>query len=231
VAIPERADGLVRRYTVDLAEVPDLAGAADGPLIRRLIVDRQMDVLADGLFHPGGAVTREDFARTLALNTPLRQSPGATARYGDVNGEMAPLAESVTANGATLRDFGFGSGGLMSASGAQFNPAGLVSRLDEAVAFVRALGHDAEARALAGTTVTAGGVPLTDNPQIPLALRGYVQVALDLGLLDAFPAEVRETSPGQFVALPGPRFEPAATVTRAALAVVVNRFAALFRTQ
>jgi hypothetical protein len=58
-----------------------------------------------------------------------------------------------------------------------------------------------------------------------------VQVALDLGLLDAFPAEVRETSPGQFVALPGPRFEPAATVTRAALAVVVNRFAALFRTQ
>jgi hypothetical protein len=74
---------------------------------------------------------------------------------------------------------------------------------------------DEQAAALAGSTVTSGGQPLTDNSEIPSALRGYVQIALDKGLLESFPAEVQEVAPGQFVALPGPRFEPNRKVTRA----------------
>src|SRR6185369_15165511 len=107
-----------------------------------------------------------------------------------------------------LRDFDFTPAGLMSASGSTFNPTGQVTRLDVAVALVRALGHDAEARAKANSVVTSGGVPLTDNAQIPGALRGYVQIAIDLGLLEAFPSEVRQGPLGQVIVIPGPRFEP-----------------------
>jgi hypothetical protein len=71
---------------------------------------------------------------------------------------------------------------------------------------------------LANTTVTFNGAPLTDNASIPAALRGYVQLAINKGLFEAFPAELRQVSPGQFIALPGPRFEPNTVIMRAQLA-------------
>lgn len=78
--------------------------------------------------------------------------------------------------------------------------------------------------------MTSGGQPLTDNSSIPSEWRGYVQVALDLGLMEAFPAQVIEVAPGQFVALPGPRFEPSSTLTRGLLAGKVSTFARIFAT-
>jgi serine protease AprX len=143
---------------------------------------------------------------------------------------LGALAEAVTANGSTLRDFDFVPKGMMSFSGTLFNPAGGANRLDLAVALVKALGHDATARSLAGSTVTFQGAPLSDNAQIPSAMRGYVQLAIDKGLFEAFPAEVREIAPGQFIAIPGPRFEPATTVTRADLAGRLNKYRSLFTT-
>jgi serine protease AprX len=119
---------------------------------------------------------------------------------------------------------------MMGFSGTSFNPAGSVNRLDVAVALVKALGHDGEARGLANTTVTSNGSPLTDNAQIPGSLRGYVQVALNLGLFEAFPAQVIQIAPGQFQVVPGPRFEPSTTVTRADLAKRLNTFRQLFTT-
>jgi hypothetical protein len=92
------------------------------------------------------------------------------------------------------------------------------------VAMVRALGLDAEAKAKANTDVTFGGQTVIDNSQIPGALRGYVQIAIDKGLLEVYPAEVRQIGPGQFLAIPGPRVEPNALLTRAAVATKVNTF-------
>jgi hypothetical protein len=89
---------------------------------------------------------------------------------------------------------------------------------------VRALGLDAEARAKANTDVTYAGQTVIDNSDIPGALRGYVQIAIDKGLLEIYPAEVRQIGPGQFLAIPGPRVEPNALITRAAMATKVNIF-------
>ena len=78
---------------------------------------------------------------------------------------------------------------MMSANGSTFDPDGVTSRLDLAIALVRALGNDAEAKTKAGTnvTVTYSGQTLVvdDNATIPSALRGYVQLALDKGILQA----------------------------------------------
>jgi serine protease AprX len=166
----------------------------------------------------------------LALDTDLRQSLAASPKFTDVSGDLAKIAEAVTAKGSTLRDYDFVPTGMMSYTGTSFNPTGSVNRLDLAVALVKALGHDAEARALANTNVTSEGTTLSDNAQIPGSLRGYVQVALNLGLFEAFPAEVRQIAPGVYQAIPGPRFEPATVVTRAQLAQKLNGFRRLFTT-
>jgi serine protease AprX len=117
----------------------------------------------------------------------------------------------------------------MSASGSNFNPTGNIIRLDLAVAFVRALGHDEAARALANTNVTVNGVIISDNSQIPGAMRGYVQLAINKGLLETYEAQVIQTGPGQFTVLPGPRVEPNNTVTRGTLASKLNTFRQLFK--
>ncbi|MFY9556581.1 MAG: S8 family serine peptidase, partial [Blastocatellia bacterium] len=226
--IPEHVTGIIKQSIVALPDVPDIHGRADEQLIKDSLAVRRMDIFPDGTFRPAANVTREDFARTLVLNTPVRQSLAATPRFNDVSGSLAAIAEAVTASGSTLRDWNFSPQGLMSASGTSFNPTGTVNRLDVAVAFVRGLGLDTEARAKANTTVTAGGQPLVDNLQIPGPLRGYVQIAIDRGLLEAFPAEVRQIAPGQFQVVPGPRFEPAVVVTRAVLAAKLALFAQSF---
>ena len=92
----------------------------------------------------------------------------------------------------------------------------------------RALGHDAEAKALANSNVTFNGTTLSDNAQIPANLRGYVQIAINDGLFEAYPAEVRNLGNGQYVVLPGPRFEPNATLTLSKLAGKLNLFHQLF---
>jgi serine protease AprX len=212
-----------------LPNIPDLTGHAQQTAIESAIKSRLIDVYADGLFRPDQTVSREDLARSMALNASLRQTLGASEKFSDAASFRA-IAEAVTANGSTLRDFNFVPKGLINTTGNIFNPAGNTNRLDMAVAFVRALGHDEAARARANQTVMFNGAALSDNAQIPGELRGYVQLAIDKGLFEAFPAEVRNLGNGQFQVLPGPRFEPASTINRATLAVKLNRFNQLFTT-
>ncbi len=228
LASPGPVDGNVTQVKYVLPAIADIQGHPQQSAIEFALKNRFLDVYADGLFRPDSTVTREDLARSLVLNTPLRQSIAATPKFSDTSGDLARIVEAVTAKGSTLRDYNFVPLGMMSFSGNLFNPSGSVNRLDIAVALVKALGHDAEARALAGSTVTFTGTPLSDNEQIPTNLRGYVQIAINDGMFEAYPAEIRQIGPGQYQAIPGPRFEPATTVSRATLAVKIGAFRQLF---
>jgi hypothetical protein len=227
-AAPGPVDGTITLQRFDLAPVGDIQGHALQADIETALKNRRIDTFSDGTFRPDVPATREDFARALLLNMPVRQSLGTSQKFTDVSGDLAALTEALSVNGSTLRDWNFAPAGLMSGTGASFNPAASISRLDVAVAFVRALGLDTEAKAKAGIVVTYNGTALTDNSQIPSALRGYVQYAIDKGFLEVYPAEVRQTGPGQYQALPGPRVEPTNVVTRAFLAAKLNAFAAKF---
>jgi serine protease AprX len=227
-ALPTPVDVTVKRVALSLAPVVDIAGTSAEADITDLLKFRRLDTFADGTFRPNDAITRGDFARTLAVNVPLRQSLGASSKFADVSGELSAIADAETANGSTLRDWNFAPGGVMSGAGASFNPSAATTRLDAAVAFVRALGLDSQAQTLKGAVVTSNGTALSDNAQIPSDLRGYVQIALDKGLFEAFPAEVRQIAPGQFQAIPGPRFEPATALTRGTLATKLEKFLALY---
>lgn len=226
IAIPERVDGRIKRATVGIEEPSDIQGHAAEQQIRGALSNRMMDTFSDNSFQPDSNVTRGDFARLLALNTPLRQSLGATPKFGDVSGDLAAIAEAATAKGSTLRDWNFTPDGMVSANGSTFNPAGVSTRLDLAVALVRALGLDAEAKAMAGSnvTVTFNGqtLTLTDNAEIPPALRGYVQIALDKQLLQAF--FTLEQGPFDFQPTLKARVKPNDPTTRAFMAFALDHF-------
>jgi serine protease AprX len=230
IAAPGPVDGRIVQVKYILPNIGDLAGHPQRAAIEAAIKNRVIDTYADGTFRPASLVTREDLARSLVLNASLRQTLGATAKFSDAAGELRNIAEAVTAKGSTLRDYDFVPTSIISSSGSLFQPTAQINRLDLAVAFVKALGHDQAARGLAGSTVTSGGVPITDNSQIPAALRGYVQIALDKGVFETYAAEVRQIAPGQFVVIPGPRFEPNTSVNRADLAIRLNNFRSLFTT-
>jgi serine protease AprX len=230
IAAPGPVDGNITQTRFILPVIGDIQGHPDQAAIEAALKSRLIDTFADGTFRPNAMVTREDLARSLALNTSLRQSLGLSPRFTDVAADLRLFAEYMTARGSTNRDFDFTPTGMIAVSGTSFNPDGPVNRLDLAVALVKALGHDAAARALANTTITSNGTPLNDNSQIPGSLRGYVQIAINKGLFEAFPAEVREIAPGQFMVIPGPRFEPATTISRAALARKLSTYRTLFTT-
>ncbi len=197
---------LTRHYLYNPSEVADVsaldATTRTGAL--RLTYDRVMS--ADGgLFRPEDVLTRGELARALMLGARVPQYLPNCPSFTDV---VTGTPESLFAE--SLR-----KEGVLGTSGTTFGGSAQVNRLEEAVALVRALRLDKEAKALEVMVVTTDGKALTDNADIPSNLRGYVQLALDKGLLQAYPAEIKQIGPGQFVAVPGPRFEAARTVKRA----------------
>jgi serine protease AprX len=223
VALPGPVDGSITQQVLVLPAVADIQGDPNQAGIEFALKNRIVDVLGDGLFHPAAAVTRGDFAQTLVFNTALRQSLAASPRYNDVTGPLAAIAEAVSADGSTLRDYDFAPHGMLAGSGASFSPGGAVSRLDVAVALVKALGLDAAAQAKAGTDVTATSngqtVVVSDESGIPAALRGYAQIALDRGILSAtFSSTPTLTA----------TFAPGAAVTRSTLATALGSYRLAF---
>jgi serine protease AprX len=189
LALPGPVDGTITQQVINLPVVADIQGDPAQAEIEFVLKNRIMDVLTDGKFHPAYPVTRGDFARSLVFNTALRQSLAGASPYADIGGPLAAIAEAVGANGSTLRDYDFAPTGMLAVSGPSFYPDTPVSRLEVAVALVKALGLDAAAQAKAGSNVTATSngqtLVVSDQSDIPPALRGYVQIALDRGILSA----------------------------------------------
>ena len=125
-------------------------------------------------FRPGFGVTRGELAATFVRGGHVPQYLPARPRFTDVPDKGTQLyVESAQSapNGALFPD---------AAPGGKFRPDDFATRLNAAVALVRAAGLQAEAEA---TTVLPSWVK--DAGTIPAALRGYVAVALDKGLMTA----------------------------------------------
>ena len=225
-AAPGPVDITIEQQMFTLEPIIDIQNHPAQAQIETVLKNRQMDTFADGTFRPDTTVTRKDFAEMLYLNTPLRQSLGSTPKYGDVTPQFSALAEAVTANGSTLRDWSFQPAGMIAAYGSTFNPDANVTRLETAVALVRALGLDAEAKAGAGSVVTASyngqAIALADNADIPSAMRGYVQIALDKGMLQAFFS--LEQGPFDFQPVLKARVKANDATTRAFMAYALDNF-------
>ncbi|MBA3768798.1 MAG: hypothetical protein H0W99_17815, partial [Acidobacteria bacterium] len=195
----------ITHYLYDPNEARDLSGTDAATRLKalRLIYDRMMFAEA-GAFRPDQTLTRIEMARALMFGARVMQFIPNQPSFTDI----AAATPDVLVAESLRRE------GLMGTKGATFGPTVSVSRLEEAVALVRAARLTAQADALKNTDVKVGGQTIIDNAKIPADLRGYVQLAIDRGLMEAFPASVQQTPTG-FIALPGPRFEPERTVKRA----------------
>jgi serine protease AprX len=105
-----------------------------------------------------------------------------------------------------------------------FRPTDNVTRVSLAYSLVQSLGLQSEASSFSGTLSAVHDgkrIAIEDAAAIPASLRGYVQYALDLGLINA-----------RFQVVQGPYdlqptlkayFDPGQVVTRAAYAAAASR--------
>jgi serine protease AprX len=177
--------------------VDDIAGHPARGAIEAGISNRLVDGLKNGKFKPDQNLTRAELAQYAVWGFGARQSlPLAGGfTFGDVSATLAPYVEAATARGGALRDRFQTTRGLVRATGSTFSPNGTVNRAELSYTLGQTLGLQAIAEAL-NADFAAGRksmwvefnnqqVTLTDAGSIPADLKGYVQLALDLGLLNA----------------------------------------------
>jgi serine protease AprX len=125
-------------------------------------------------FRPQFTISRYDLASALMVGGRVPQYMAGQPRFTDATDRVTRnIVESVQSapGGPLFND---------ASPGGPFRPNNRATRLTAAIALVRAAGLRSQADSLAGTPLS-----VTDAPQIPSNLRGYVKVALDNGLMTA----------------------------------------------
>ncbi len=228
IGLPETMNGtLAIQRVTGTTGLNDIAGHQAEAAIKMAVGARLADGVGTG-FRPDDFLKRIQLADYLMMGQAIRQSMPATGAitFSDLKGDEILLGESVAAKGAALRDRMLAYNGVMKPAGnGNFNPKGNVSRSEIAYSLVQALGLQEEALARNGKTVTVTmdgqTLKIEDAKDIPAGLEGYVSVALELGLINAY----YSVTQGPFDLFPKMHatFKPLQNVTRADFAVIVTR--------
>ncbi|WML58338.1 S8 family serine peptidase [Neobacillus sp. PS2-9] len=225
VGLPETIQGTVSMAKVSgYTGLKDISGDPAASAIQMAVSERLVDGYADGSYKPKQNLLRKELGHYLVMGTGVRQSQ--TPALKDVSAGDGPFAKAVVAKGAVIRDAVQTQGGVMLLdTNGNFNPNGEVNRAELAYSLVQALGLEKQAKEKTGdVTVLYKGerVPIKDSSSIPVALRGYVQLALDLNILNA----IFQVKQGTYDLVPTVEasFEPSKKVTRGDYAVAVTRY-------
>ncbi|MDQ3510767.1 MAG: S8 family serine peptidase [Pseudomonadota bacterium] len=211
----------------------DIEGHPAQGFIEFAVSNRLVDSFADGTFRPDQSITRAEMAKYLLMGAGIRQRlpVSGVSSFSDIGiaNPLSPFAEAATATGAAQRDLSHRQDGAMGTLDGAFRPDSAVARVSLAYSLVQSLGLQAQAREFSGTlSVLSNGkrIPVEDTASIPDSLRGYVQLALDQGLINA-----------RFTVTQGPfdlepvlhaYFDPAKPVSRAAYAVAASRLLGVY---
>jgi serine protease AprX len=207
----------------------DVASHPARQAIEFAVANRLVDGYSDKQFRPNQNLKRGELAQYLMMGASVRQHlpfdhhPGFTDL--DTSDPAYPFAESVVATGAALRDLDQRQMGVMGLYNGAFRANDNVTRVSLAYSLVQGMALQPQAQAFSGElTAFYDGkrIPVADAASIPASLRGYVQLALDQGLINA-----------RFIVTQGPYdlqptlhayFDPDKFVTRAAYAVAAGRY-------
>ena len=156
--------------------------------IEYAVSEELVDANADG-FEPNETLTRQELADFLTLGAGIRQSNLATtSAFNDVSGQYSAAINAVNSQGAALRNTAQNQAPVLTGSASSFNPEQAVDRTQVAYSLVQSLALQPLAESFSGD-ITAifqdQRVVLADQAEIPAELKGYVQLALDLGILNA----------------------------------------------
>lgn len=227
-AVPEEIKGSVTIMTA--AGTTGLNDIVDHPAedaIKMAVNSRLADGLANG-FAPDEKLTRIDLADYLMMGGGVRQflPVDGTFTLNDVEDAKKLLVESIVAKGAALRDKEHKLDGIMrTLTAGTFAAEGTVNRAELAYSLVQILGFQKEAIERNGQTPTVKvdgeSYPLEDADEIPEGLEGYVNVALDLNLINAFYS--LDQGPYDLEPTITASFRPLEEITRAEFAVIITR--------
>lgn len=207
----------------------DIATHPARQAIEFAVAHRLVDGYPDRRFRPDQALRRIELAQYLSMGQNIRQALPFNGRTSFT--DLAPgasgyaYAEAAVARGGALRDLAQEQDGVMGTVNGAFRPNDPVTRVSLAYSLVQAMALQPQAQAFSGSlTVLYDGrrVPIADTTSIPAPLRGYVQLALDLGLINARFAV--EQGPFDLQPTLKAYFDPGRTVTRAGFAVAATRY-------
>ncbi|MED4163155.1 S-layer homology domain-containing protein [Halalkalibacterium halodurans] len=225
VSVPEEIEGTISFTTVNgYTGLNDIAGHPAEAAIKLGVNERLFDGLSNGNFRPDANLQRKDLAKYLVMGAGIRQSLKG-ASFKDVTEADVPFVQAVTSKGAALRDGKQFTNGVMTTKENTFNPKGTVSREELAYTLVQSLGIQEKALEQEGdVTVQYGNerIVLEDQEQISEEYRGYVQLALDLNILNAYFTVSQGTYDLEPTVLAS--FKANETVTRGDYAVAKTRF-------
>jgi serine protease AprX len=220
---------------VSFEGIDDIAGHPYENAIQYAISERLMDGFNDRGFRPDAKLRRKDLAKSLVMSGGIRQ-------YRDLDNEPQPnlssvpkgykaFIESVSVAGGVLKGSAGDEKPVMLSSGGNFAPKGRVSKQDIAYSLVQVLGLQSTAEAFDpedDITVDFKGqtIVLSDQDSIDADMKGYVQLAIQLSLLNVNFGLVQ----GEFELMPQltAAFDPSYKVTRAEYAVTAGRFYAQY---
>ena len=229
VAAPETINGKVVLLSPSgTTNLADIVGHPAEAAIKMAVTESLVDGLSTG-FLPDANLTRLQLADYLLMGQGIRQFLPTTGvrSFTDVStANDILLTESVAARGAAQRDRSHVNKGVMlpTATGT-FSPTGAVSRAALAYSLVQGLGFQQQALDRTGQPVTVKvdgqTIPVDDADKIPAGLEGYVSIALELNLINAF----FTLTQGPFDLQPvlHATFKPTKSVTRGEYAVIVTR--------
>lgn len=228
VALPGTVSGTLSFETIaGYTGLDDIVGHPYAGAIKIAVRDRLVDGDRSSAFRPDAKIARAELADYLVMGTGVRQflPLSGSNTFADATGALAPFAEAVVARGAALRDRAQVDDGVMRSVAGSFKPNSYVTRAELAYSLVQALGLQRVARAYTGPVQVFYDdryIPIDDAGQIPADLRGYVQVALDLNLMNAYFRI--EQGPLDLAPTIRATFKPNQQVTRAEYAVTAVRF-------
>jgi len=227
VALPETVTGTISQtQALGTTGLGDVAGHPAEASIKLAVTKRLVDALPSG-YAPDRDLTRIQLADYLVMGQGIRQflPVDGSFSFGDVSSRDRLLTESVTATGAALRDKYQNKNGVMvPVSAGVFAPNASVTRASLAYSLVQSLGLQAKAQAATGqVTVPVNGqrLPIEDAASIPAGLQGYVQVALDMNIINAYYTLTQ--GPYDLQPVLHATFKPLQAVKRADFAVIVTR--------
>ncbi len=232
-AVPATINVKLKTWKVDSYDgLADIAVHPAAGMIQFAVRERLVDGFSNGMFRPDNPLTRAQLADYLLAGAGVRQflPLNGVKTFADTSGATVPFAEAVTVRGAALKDRAQRFDGVIRPINGKFAPGSSVNRADLAYSLVQSLGLQDTARAFSGElTVAYNGarIPLEDAASVPADLRGYVQLALDLPVMNAY--FTLEQGPFDLVPAIKARFKPAEPVTRAGFASYMNHYLDVYR--
>ncbi|MCM3406000.1 S8 family serine peptidase [Cytobacillus oceanisediminis] len=191
-ALPETVEGTLAFSKVSgFTGLNDIGGHPAAEAIQLGVNERLFDGLENGAFKPDAELTRSDLAKYLVMGAEIRQSLPASGSltFKDVTQSEAAFAEAASAKGAAFRDQKQIFKGVMLPKGdGKFAPKDSVNRAELAYSLIQSLGLQKEAVAFSGRLTVQykdERITIEDADHVPDELKGYVQLALDMNIINA----------------------------------------------